>query len=53
MGDDSARMAAESAWDAADRRYLRETSLAHSTRKTTKARTRGARDWIASHVKGS
>ena len=47
------RYAAESAWEATDRRYLREASLAHLTRKTTEARTQSTRGWIASQVKRS
>lgn len=49
VADDYAKVAAESAWDATDRRCLREASLAHPTRKTTEARTQATREWIASH----
>ena len=53
VAEEYAKVATESAWDATDRRYLREASLAHLTRRTTEARTQTTRDWIASHAKSS
>lgn len=50
--DDSAKEAAESALDAAERRHLREAGFAHLTRKTTEARTQRTRNWIACHARG-
>ena len=44
-------MAAESPLDAVPRDYLRETSFAHMTRRTTEARSAGVAKWIGDHVK--
>ena len=49
MADGYAKVAAECTGDAADRRCLREASLAHLTRRTAEART----EWIAIHAKSS
>ena len=43
VAGDCTKVAAESAGDVTDRRYLREASLAHLTRKMTEARIQSMR----------
>ena len=51
VADDYAKEAAESLWDATDRRHRWEASLSHPARKNAEARSQATRDWIAGHVK--